>query len=271
MSPYVIGLTGNIATGKSTIARMLQQLGAQVLDADQLSRWVQRAGTDVHRSVVQRFGPAIVGADGEIDRAALGSIVFADPRALADLEALVHPAVIAETERWLAAVSAPVAVIEAIKLLEAGMGARCDAIWVVTSPSDLQEQRLRTTRGLDQAQARARIAAQPPQADKVRLADTVIDNSGTLEDAWRQVLHAWNSLLGVGTHPQDTPYTAPAKETPRRPSRAALWRAVILAAAMGLLVLLFGANAGLSSLQRLWFTFLGMALGLACSWMIGLE
>jgi dephospho-CoA kinase len=263
MSPYVIGLTGNIATGKSTIARMLERLGAQVLDADQISRRVQRAGTDVHRSVVQRFGPGIVGADGEIDRAALGSIVFADPRALADLEALVHPAVIAETERWLAAVSAPIAVIEAIKLLEAGMGARCDTIWVVTSPADLQEQRLQSTRGLDQAQ--------PPQAGKVRLADTVIDNSGTLEDAWRQVLHAWNDLPGIVKAPEDTPYVAPTANTPRRPSRAARWRSLALALAMGLIVLLFSANAGLSPLQRLWFTFLGMALGLACSWMIGLE
>lgn len=272
MTPYVIGLTGNIATGKSTVAAMLQRLGADVLDADKLAHQVMRAGTDVQRSIVARFGPAIVGADGEIDRAALGQIVFSDPRALADLEALVHPAVIAETRRWLGDVTAPVAVVEAIKLLEAGMRADCNAVWVVTSPRPVQEERLRTTRGLTADQARARIDAQPPQADKVRVADLVIDNGGSLEETWRQVLQGWNALPGLSRAAADAPWDQPpASPAERRWPRPTLYRPLLLAIAMALLVLLGSANVGLSTAQRLWFVALGLALGLACSWMITWE
>ncbi len=272
MSTYVIGLTGNIATGKSTVAGMLERLGAEVLDADKLAHRVMRAGTEVYHAVVQRFGPTVVEADGEIDRAALGQIVFADSQALSDLEALVHPAVIAETRRWLGDARGPVAVVEAIKLLEAGMRADCDAVWVVTSPRPVQEERLRTLRGLTGDQAQARIDAQSPQEAKVRVADRVIDNGGTLADTWRQVLQAWNAIPGTQPVPEDTPWgETPPQRAERRWSRGTLCRTIVLGVGMALLVLLGSASAGLSTAQRFWFALMGLALGLACSWMIGWE
>ena len=194
---YVIGLTGNIACGKSTVAAMLRSLGACVIDADRLAHKVMRAGSDVYARIVERFGPAVVRQDGEIDRATLGAIVFDAPEALADLERLVHPAVVAESLRRLSACRADVAVVEAIKLLEAEMHKYCDAVWVVTCRREQQLARLVQTRGLTAEQAALRIDAQPPQALKVARADCVIDNASALQDTWRQVLAGWNAIPGV--------------------------------------------------------------------------
>ncbi len=196
-SVYVIGLTGNVATGKSTVAAMLDHLGAEVIDADLLAHDVMRAGTAVHRGIVERFGPGVLAPDGEIDRRALGGIVFRDPEALGDLERLVHPAVVEETLRILAETRRAVAVVEAIKLLEANMHRHCDAIWVVTSPRRLQLERMVRTRGLTPAQAALRIDAQPPQEEKVARADMVIDNARHLAVTWRQVLRGWNAIPGA--------------------------------------------------------------------------
>jgi Dephospho-CoA kinase (EC 2.7.1.24) len=132
--PYIIGLTGNIATGKSTVARMLRDLGATVIDADRVAHEVMRAGTPVHRAVVETFGPQVLRPDGEIDRARLGAVVFSDPQALAQLEAIVHPAVLEEVARRIAAAPTPVVVVEAIKLIESGMAEAFDALWVTTCP-----------------------------------------------------------------------------------------------------------------------------------------
>jgi dephospho-CoA kinase len=195
--PYVIGLTGNIATGKSTVAAMLERLGACVIDADRLAHWTMRAGTGVNAGIAARFGADVLTRDGEIDRRRLGAIVFADAVALRDLEALVHPAVVKETLRRLQACQRAVAVVEAIKLLEAEMQRYCRAIWVVTSPRAVQMERLVRTRGLSEAEAILRIDAQPPQEDKVARADVVIDNGGNLEDTWRQVVRAWSAVPGV--------------------------------------------------------------------------
>ena len=137
----LIGLTGNIATGKSTVARMLADLGATVIDADRVAHEAMRAGTAVHAAILAAFGPEIVRTDGEIDRARLGALVFADPNALARLERIVHPAVTAEVARRIAEAPTPVVVVEAIKLIEAGMAERCDSLWVTTCPSELQVQR----------------------------------------------------------------------------------------------------------------------------------
>ena len=191
---YVIGLTGNIATGKSTVAKMLAQLGACVLDADVMAHELIRAGSPLHRQIVARFGRRVVAADGEIDRAALGAIVFADAAALRELEAIVHPSVIEETKRRLRNCKADVCVIEAIKLLEAGMDALCDAIWVVTSTRQQQLQRLMRDRHLSPEEAERRIAAQPAAALKIARADLVIDNSGPLEATWQQVAGAWEAI-----------------------------------------------------------------------------
>jgi dephospho-CoA kinase len=191
---YVIGLTGNIASGKSTIAAMLARLGAFVLDADQLAHWAMRSGTDAHHRILMRFGPSFLAADGEIDRRALGALVFTESAALCDLEQIVHPAVVAETLRRLDSSDAAVGVIEAIKLLEASMRRYCDAVWVVTTSRATQIQRLVHTRSLTVVEAELRIDAQPPPELKVAQADIVIDNSGSLEETWGQVIRAWEAI-----------------------------------------------------------------------------
>ena len=198
---YVIGLTGNIATGKSSVARMLACLGAHVIDADKVAHQVMRAGTPAHAAIVAEFGPDIVQQDGEIDRGKLGAIVFANPEALARLEALVHPAVIAAVEQALDEIAASagregvVVVVEAIKLIESGMAETCDALWVVTAPEAAQQARLMQQRGLSEAEAKRRIHAQPPASAKVALADVVIDNGGALQETWRQVQEAWQAVV----------------------------------------------------------------------------
>lgn len=193
--PYIIGLTGNIGTGKTTVLRMLAQLGADVIDADALAHQVITRGTPAWQAVVDAFGADILRPDGEIDRARLGQIVFGDPAALKRLEAIVHPAVSAEIDRRIRESQAPVVVIEAIKLIEAGMHTRGDALWVVTAEPEQQVQRLVAQRGLSEAEVRQRMSAQAPASAKVALADVVIDNSGTPEETWAQVKRAWDQIV----------------------------------------------------------------------------
>ena len=191
---YLIGLTGNIGTGKSTVLRMLEQLGARVIDADRLAHEVMEPDTPVWRDVVESFGPGVVAADGRIDRAALARIVFDDPVALQRLEAIVHPAVGARIAQALAEATEPVVVIEAIKLIEAGLHERADAVWIVTCRSEQQVQRLTEGRGFSEEEVRRRMEVQPPIEPKLPLADVVIDNSGTVEKTWQQVLAAWQEI-----------------------------------------------------------------------------
>jgi dephospho-CoA kinase len=200
---YLIGLTGNIGCGKSTVATMLSARGAAVRDADQVTREVMRPGEAAYAAIVQEFGSGILDApDGPIDRPALGRIVFGDPAALRRLEAIVHPQTRRSIETWLtdqntrAAERAHqvVAVVDAIKLIEAGYPAFCDAIWVVTCDEHEQVRRLVDQRGMTPEDARQRIAAQPPQSAKVAVADVVIDNSGSLAETERQVDQAWSLL-----------------------------------------------------------------------------
>lgn len=190
--PYIIGLTGNIATGKSTVARMLRDLGATVIDADQVAHEVMRAGTPVHQAVVAAFGPQVLRADGEIDRARLGAMVFSDPQRLARLEALVHPAVLEEVARRIAAAPTPIVVIEAIKLIESGM--TVDTLWVTTCPFEEQVRRLTAERGLSREEAERRVRAQPPQDAKIARADVVISTDGSLEETRARVVAAWQAL-----------------------------------------------------------------------------
>ncbi|MGD9046780.1 MAG: dephospho-CoA kinase [Anaerolineae bacterium] len=187
----LIGLTGNIATGKSEVARMLADLGAHVIDADKVAHEVMQPGGPVFDAVVASFGPEILAADGTIDRGKLGTIVFADPVALGRLEATVHPATITEVDRRIAVAEAPVVVVEAIKLIEAGMHHGYDALWVITAPRSLQIVRLATQRGLIEGQAVLRIDAQPPQEEKAALADVVIVNDGDLAELKEKVQAAW--------------------------------------------------------------------------------
>jgi dephospho-CoA kinase len=193
-SPFVIGLTGPIASGKSTVADMLRQRGAEVIDADRVYRSLLNPGSDLWRRVVDRFGSAIVRSDGEIDRAALGVMVFADPEALADLDRITHPAVVAEIRSLIAESGAPLVVLEAVKLAQSGLASDVDALWLVTADPEVRLRRLMSRSGLDEASASARIAAAPdPIPDGVEVAAT-IDNSDDLastadavDDAWRAV------------------------------------------------------------------------------------
>jgi len=190
----LIGLTGNIATGKSEVGRMLTELGARVIDADAVAHQVMSRGGPVYAAVVEAFGPDILRLDGEINRARLGAIVFADAEALRRLEAIVHPEVITRVDALVREASEPVVVIEAIKLIEAGMHRNCHALWVVTCSREQQIARLMRTRGLSEAEAVLRVDAQPPQAEKIALADVVIDNSHTLDETWRRVEAEWEKL-----------------------------------------------------------------------------
>jgi dephospho-CoA kinase len=194
--PLLIGLTGNIATGKSEVARMLAELGACVIDADKVAHEVMRRGGPAYDAVVEAFGPEIVAADGNIDRARLGAIVFRDPAALQRLEAVVHPATVAEVGRRISQATEPVIVVEAIKLIEAGMHRHYDALWVVTAPRSLQIARLREGRGLSEQEAVLRVDAQPPQEEKAALADRVFVNNGSLEELRESVKEAWAQIGG---------------------------------------------------------------------------
>ncbi|MCS7251044.1 MAG: dephospho-CoA kinase [Anaerolineae bacterium] len=194
--PILIGLTGNIACGKSTVARMLAEKGAYVIDADAIAHEVIRKGTPAYEAILRRFGEGILGLDEEIDRRRLGAIVFRDPNALRDLEAIVHPAVLMEIrQRIHAHPEAPAIVVEAIKLIESGFAEACDTIWVVTCPEPEQIRRLMVERGLPEEEARVRIQIQSSQAEKIRHADVIIDNSGDLEATRRQVEQAWRAQV----------------------------------------------------------------------------
>ena len=192
--PYVIGVTGNIACGKSSVLRRLGEMGAETIDADRVVHALMEPGQPVWAAVRDGFGSGVLAPDGQIDRRALAGIVFSDPAALQRLEELTHPAVrvrimaqVAEAaERGVATV-----VVDAIKLYEGGLADHCDETWVVTCHPDQQLARLMARNGFDEAEAKRRIAAQPPQAEKVARADVVIDNSGTPEETRAQVDAAW--------------------------------------------------------------------------------
>jgi dephospho-CoA kinase len=188
---YVIGLTGNIGTGKSVVRRMIEHMGAFGIDADAFSHRAIAKGAPGYSQVVEIFGRWVVGPDGEIDRAKLGKLVFADPAALAQLEGIIHPLVAQAVDWMIQRSEKPVVVIEAIKLIEAGLSKSCDSLWVVYAPPEVQLARLMSKRGMSEAEARQRITAQPPQEQKVSAANVVIKNTGTFEDTWRQVMAAW--------------------------------------------------------------------------------
>jgi len=194
LSKYLIGLTGNIATGKSTVAKILQDLGTTVIDADALVHELQRKGTATYDAIVAAFGPGILDRAGEIDRKALGSIVFGDPAQLHVLENILHPAVLIESMQRINAATTPVVVYEAIKLIEAGRAEMCDALWVVTAKYEVQLERLMRDRRMSEPEARQRIDAQPSQSEKIRHATVVIDNSGTPQETRQQVEVAFRDI-----------------------------------------------------------------------------
>lgn len=193
----VIGLTGNIATGKSIVMRMLQELGATTIDADKLVHVLMRKGGPAYQAIVNEFGNFILDQSGEISRPKLGKIVFNDPGALSKLETLTHPSVLAEIEKRVAAAPTPVIVVEAIKLFESGLANHCTSKWVVMAPPEMQYKRLIERRRMTPDQAKQRILAQGSQREKAVKADVIIDNSGALVKTWGVVKKRYTDLLNA--------------------------------------------------------------------------
>lgn len=191
---FVIGLTGNIATGKSVVRKMLEHLGAHGIDADALAHRAIAKGAPGYSLVVNSFGAWILDNEGQISRSRLAKVVFADPGAMKLLESIVHPLVSHAIDLLVQRTSLTVVVIEAIKLLETDLAAGCDQIWVVDVPEEVQISRLLHKRDMTEEIARVRIAAQGPQADKVKAADVVISNDGSFDHTWEQVQAAWAKL-----------------------------------------------------------------------------
>lgn len=189
--PFVVGITGNIACGKSTVVTMLAELGAVAVDADTVYHELIAQGAPLWRTLVARYGESIVGEDGAISRHQLGNIVFSDPEDLAELDRLTHPTVVVEIRRRLDGIGSRVVVIDAVKLLESGLDADCDSVWLVICHPKQQLQRLMARNGLTQADAERRIRAQPAIGPKLHRADVVIDTSGTMASTRRQVEDAW--------------------------------------------------------------------------------
>jgi dephospho-CoA kinase len=194
---YVIGLTGNIATGKSVVRRMLEHLGAYTIDADTLAHRAIAKGAPGYQPVVETFGRYLLDANGEINRGRLGRLVFNDPQALKILEGIVHPLVGQAVDLLIKRAHQRVVVIEAIKLLEGKLHSKCDAIWVTYSPETIQRNRLMMVRAMTEEEALQRIRSQPPQEQKMTAATVVIKNTGSFEDTWKQVVKAWKVISPV--------------------------------------------------------------------------
>jgi dephospho-CoA kinase len=191
---YVIGLTGNIATGKSVVRKMLEHLGAYTIDADALSHRAIAKGAPAYQPIVNAFGRWILTTDAEIDRAKLGQLVFSIPDALEQLEEIIHPFVGEAIDLLVKRSSQDVVVIEAIKLLEGNLASKCDSVWVTDTPDALQLTRLMKKRGLSEAEALQRIQTQNSQQIKIDNANIVIDNTGSFEDLWKQVVAGWQKI-----------------------------------------------------------------------------
>ena len=195
MHRLIVGLTGNIATGKSTVLQYLRAKGAYVIDADKLTHQAMQPDGPAYAAIVEAFGPSVVNGDRTIDRAALGRIVFSDATKLRQLEAIVHPAVFVLAKEELARTDASLVVVEAIKLLESQrLLTLCNEVWVVTADPDVQLRRLMSQRAMTEAEARQRMAAQSAQEEKVKHATRVIANNGTPEELYRQLDVLWNEL-----------------------------------------------------------------------------
>jgi dephospho-CoA kinase len=192
-------LTGGMGSGKSSVASLLAERGAVVVDADTLAHEVIAPGGPAHGAVIERFGPGVVGGRGEIDRRALAEVVFADPAARRDLEGLVHPPVLEAIDRRLAASAArdEVVVVVMPLLVEVGWDG-ADVVVVVDAPEELAVRRLVESRGMAEDDVRRRLAAQLDRATRVARADHVIANDGTPDDLRRQVDELWATVVRSG-------------------------------------------------------------------------
>ena len=191
---YIIGLTGNIATGKSVVRKMLEHLGAYGIDADALSHRAVARGAPGYKITVETFGKWILNPDAEIDRNKLGRLVFGDPEAMSRLEDIVHPLVAQAVDIMLRRSSQRVIVIEAIKLLESDLRNLCDSIWTVNAPEETQVRRLIDKRGMNRDEASQRIHFQSAQQQKITAATVIIQNSGSYEETWKNVNAQWKKI-----------------------------------------------------------------------------
>ncbi|MEA5120140.1 MAG: dephospho-CoA kinase [Propionibacterium sp.] len=195
MSVLSVALTGGIGAGKTTVARLLAQRGAILIDSDVLSREVVEPGTPGLEAIVERFGPAVLAADGSLDRQALGTIIFADAQARADLNGIVHPEVRRRRAELIASAPDGSIVISVIPLLvEGGLQDGFDGVIVVDVPIDTQVDRLKARSDLDDQQARARVNAQASRDERLEVADWVIENSGSYDQLRQQVEVVWDAL-----------------------------------------------------------------------------
>lgn len=197
---FLIGLTGGIASGKSTVARRLAELGAIVIDADVISREVVEPGTPVLKAIAEEFGSDILDAGGSLNRALLGGIVFGDADKLEKLNAIMHPAVKRRSAELLATASADnpdaVVVYDVPLLVEADIARNYDEIVVASAPEEVRIQRMITLRGMTEGDARARILSQAPEAKRLAIADVVIDTGGALSHTLSQVDALWARIGG---------------------------------------------------------------------------
>jgi dephospho-CoA kinase len=190
-----VGLTGGVGSGKSTVSAMLRDLGAVVVDADLLAREVVAPGTEGLAEIVDAFGPGVLTPEGELDRPAMGKIVFADEEARRRLEAIIHPRVRERSARMEAEAGQDAVVVHDIPLLaETGQAGTFDAVVVVDVPVETQVQRLVELRGMSREEAEARIAAQATREQRRAVATYVIDNTGTLEDLRERVTKVFEAL-----------------------------------------------------------------------------
>jgi len=197
----IIGLTGGIASGKSTVARILERLGGVIIDADQLAREVVAPGEPAYLAIIAEFGEVILNSDRTLNRRALGKIVFADPESRRRLERITHPAIAQLAEMKLAALKeagTPVVFYMAPLLIEAGVTSRVDEVWVVYADSETQAARLMKRDGIGRAEALLRLAAQMPMDEKRTYGKVVIDNSGTADETERLVRDIWEKEIKEG-------------------------------------------------------------------------
>ena len=231
-SKTIIGLTGNIATGKSAVMRMAAEQGALTLDADAIVHQILENDASMQAAIAVAFGPDVRRLDGSINRAALAGIVFSDPEALRDLELMLHPVVRQEIHRQIDESDDDVVMIEAIKLLEGELVELVDEVWVTRCPQRLQIERLMVCRGMDAESAAMRVNAQSPQEKKVARADVVIETDGTMVGTRAQFEMAWEQLPPPSSRRKASSRKAPAQRettatgeartpqpTPARPAR----------------------------------------------------
>ena len=191
---FIIGLTGNIATGKSVVRKMLEHLGAYGIDADSLSHRAIAKGAPGYQPALDAFGKWILGPDGEIDRTKLSKLAFNDSEAMVRLEDIIHPLVGQAIDMMVKRATQRVIVIEAIKLFESDIRTYCDSIWVVNVPAEVQVKRLMEKRNMSKDEAEQRIHFQSAQKQKVDAAQVVIQNTGSFEETWKLVVAKWKEI-----------------------------------------------------------------------------